>query len=156
MLPTLSSRAEENESLKANRSLESRDLVFREHHNARRIHLLGVYGAKRFETHFIHRNDQQSSKKDMGAQEPHSRGFHRRLQLYPPGYWESFDDVVNAINREKQLKRWRREKKEWLIVRKNPHWEDLAADWFAAETKGPSTALGMSKIEQKVPRLRSG
>ena len=85
-------------------------------------------------------------------------------------YWESFDDVVNAINREKQLKRWRREKKEWLIVRKNPHWEDLAVDWFDAatkgsldsarddkdRTKGPSTALGMTKIEQRVPRLRSG
>ncbi|MGC2448578.1 MAG: GIY-YIG nuclease family protein [Candidatus Sulfotelmatobacter sp.] len=56
-------------------------------------------------------------------------------------YWESFDDVVNAINREKQLKRWRREKKEWLIERKNPHWKDLAVDWYEAETKGPSTAV---------------
>jgi putative endonuclease len=28
--------------------------------------------------------------------------------------------MSNAINREKQLKRWRREKKEWLIARKNP------------------------------------
>ena len=27
-------------------------------------------------------------------------------------YWESFDDVANAIDREKQLKRWRREKKD--------------------------------------------
>ncbi|HTY84217.1 MAG TPA: GIY-YIG nuclease family protein [Silvibacterium sp.] len=56
-------------------------------------------------------------------------------------YWESFDDVVRAINREKQLKRWRREKKEWLITRKNPHWKDLAADWYERETKCPSTAV---------------
>lgn len=56
-------------------------------------------------------------------------------------YWESFDDVVNAINREKKLKSWRREKKEWLIQRQNPHWKDLAADWYEAETKGPSTAV---------------
>ena len=56
-------------------------------------------------------------------------------------YWESFDDVVNAINREKQLKRWRREKKEWLIERKNPHWNDLAVDWYEAKTQGPSTAV---------------
>ena len=54
-------------------------------------------------------------------------------------YWESFDDVTNAIDREKQLKRWRREKKDWLIERKNPHWRDLARDWYA-ETQGPSTA----------------
>lgn len=56
-------------------------------------------------------------------------------------YWESFDDVVNAINREKKLKGWRREKKEWLIQRQNPHWRDLAADWYVEETKGPSTAV---------------
>ena len=34
-----------------------------------------------------------------------------------------------AIRREKQLKRWRREKKVALIERKNPTWEDLSADW---------------------------
>lgn len=54
-------------------------------------------------------------------------------------YWESFDDVANAIDREKQLKRWRREKKMWLIARKNPRWQDLAADWYPSETQGPST-----------------
>ena len=47
-------------------------------------------------------------------------------------YWESFDDVRTAINREKQLKRWRREKKIWLIERLNPGWKDLAADWYDA------------------------
>jgi putative endonuclease len=53
-------------------------------------------------------------------------------------YWEGFDDVVNAINREKQLKGWRREKKLWLIARFNPGWKDLASDWYG--TQGPSTA----------------
>lgn len=53
-------------------------------------------------------------------------------------YWESFEDVRNAIDREKQLKRWRREKKLWLIERMYPGWKDLASDWF--ETQGPSTA----------------
>jgi hypothetical protein len=57
--------------------------------------------------------------------------------------WESFDDVANAIDREKQLKRWRRENKMWLIERKNPGWKDLAADWY--ETQGPSTSLGMTQ-----------
>ena len=56
-------------------------------------------------------------------------------------YWESYDDVVNAINREKQLKRWRREKKMWLIGKKNPKWQDLAADWYPAAAQGPSTAV---------------
>ena len=45
-------------------------------------------------------------------------------------YWEKHDSVAKAIAREKQLKRWRREKKLWLIERVNPQWRDLAADWF--------------------------
>jgi putative endonuclease len=56
-------------------------------------------------------------------------------------YWQSFDDVANAIDREKQLKRWRREKKMWLIERKNPDWTDLAADWYETRAQGPSTAV---------------
>jgi putative endonuclease len=56
-------------------------------------------------------------------------------------YWESFDDVANAIDREKQLKRWRREKKAWLIKKKNPLWKDLAADWYETEKQGPSSTL---------------
>jgi putative endonuclease len=45
-------------------------------------------------------------------------------------YWESYDNVYKAIAREKQLKRWRREKKLWLIAQFNPEWKNLAADWF--------------------------
>jgi putative endonuclease len=45
-------------------------------------------------------------------------------------YFEKFGSVGKAIAREKQLKRWRREKKMWLIEKMNPQWRDLAADWF--------------------------
>ena len=41
-------------------------------------------------------------------------------------YLEEFTDIKQAIAREKQLKRWRREKKVSLIERVNPHWVDLA------------------------------
>jgi putative endonuclease len=34
-----------------------------------------------------------------------------------------------AISREKQLKRWRREKKVKLIENINPHWNDLGENW---------------------------
>src|SRR5437764_15203992 len=39
---------------------------------------------------------------------------------------EEFNDVIQAIAREKQLKGWLRIKKVRLIERKNPHWDDLA------------------------------
>jgi len=46
-------------------------------------------------------------------------------------YYESFDAVVQAINREKQLKRWVRRKKIALIKSCNPRWQDLAEKWGA-------------------------
>jgi len=42
---------------------------------------------------------------------------------------ETFEHVESAIRREAEIKKWRREKKIALIEKKNPTWEDLAADW---------------------------
>lgn len=63
------------------------------------------------------------------------RGFTLDYDAVRLVYWESFDDVRSAIDREKQLKNWRREKKLKLIATMNPEWKDLAADWFAAPPK---------------------
>jgi len=41
-------------------------------------------------------------------------------------YFESTADVYSAIEREKQLKKWRREKKNNLIASQNPQWNDLS------------------------------
>jgi putative endonuclease len=43
-------------------------------------------------------------------------------------YFEAFNDVRNAIAREKQIKRWRRQKKLALIRTQNPEMRDLSAD----------------------------
>ncbi|HEX9971172.1 MAG TPA: hypothetical protein VGD14_03790 [bacterium] len=40
-------------------------------------------------------------------------------------YYEITEDVRIAIEREKQLKKWRREKKIALIENRNPQWRDL-------------------------------
>ena len=49
-------------------------------------------------------------------------GFTDQYQVERLLYYESFDEVVRAINREKQLKGWRRSKKIALIESLNPHW----------------------------------
>ena len=59
-----------------------------------------------------------------------NEGFTDQYNAVRLVYWERYDDVYKAIGREKQLKRWRREKKLWLIARLNPGWKNLAADWF--------------------------
>lgn len=71
-------------------------------------------------------------------------GFTSKYKLDRLVYWETFNDVKSAIAREKQLKRWTRIKKMQLIVRINPTWTDLAADWFSdfgeqRKCIGPST-----------------
>lgn len=38
--------------------------------------------------------------------------------------------MAEAIQREKQIKRWRRDWKLALIETQNPEWRDLAEDWF--------------------------
>lgn len=80
-------------------------------------------------------------------------------------YYESFDEVVRAINREKQLKGWRRSKKIALIESLNPHWVDLARGWFprmseSEASEGPSGSRGPSTPQTdshaRIRLLRSG
>ena len=56
-------------------------------------------------------------------------GFTSKFKACRLVYWESFDRVENAIDREKQLKRWRREKVH-LIEKQNRDWHDLSDGWF--------------------------
>jgi putative endonuclease len=46
-------------------------------------------------------------------------------------WFERYQYVGNAITREKQIKRWRREKKLALIKQANPDWVDLSEAWRA-------------------------
>ena len=60
----------------------------------------------------------------------HVEGFTSRYEVVRLLFWESYDDVHKALAREKQFKGWTRAKKIALIVQRNPHWLDLAADWY--------------------------
>jgi putative endonuclease len=84
-------------------------------------------------------------------------GFTTQYRCHRLVYYESFDDVNKAIDREKQLKRWNRTKKVWLIVRRNPTWEDLAAEWVHA-SHVPARKAGPTEALRLVPpiAIRSG
>ena len=56
-------------------------------------------------------------------------GFTRKYNVHKLVYYEYTNDVYSAISREKQLKKWRRSKKEELIRRMNPGWVDLSEKW---------------------------
>src|SRR5437899_5258565 len=58
------------------------------------------------------------------------RSFTNRYKVDRLVYYESFDDPRDAISREKEIKTWRREKKNDLVRGLNPKWEDLAKTLF--------------------------
>jgi putative endonuclease len=57
-------------------------------------------------------------------------GFTKRYNLTMLVYVETFPDPRSAIEREKQLKKWTRAKKDALIASLNPDWLDLSAEWY--------------------------
>jgi putative endonuclease len=54
--------------------------------------------------------------------EANSKHFTHRYKCKYLIYFEHYQDVNISIDREKQLKRWNRKKKEHLIKLKNPDW----------------------------------
>ena len=56
-------------------------------------------------------------------------GFSSKYNTDKLVYFEQTNDVYSAIAREKQLKGWTRKKKNDLIMKVNPEWEDLSAGW---------------------------
>lgn len=62
--------------------------------------------------------------------------FTRRYRVNTLVYAEEYQQIEEAIAREKQIKDWRRSKKNALVEAANPSWADL--------------------LEEKDPSLRSG
>ena len=54
-----------------------------------------------------------------------AKGFTKKYEVDRLVYFEQFDDAENAIEREKQLKKWNRAWKIRLIEEINPNWDDL-------------------------------
>lgn len=55
--------------------------------------------------------------------------FTRRYRVHRLVYFQSFQNIGDAIARETEIKKWRRKKKMALIEERNPTWEDLAQSW---------------------------
>ena len=54
-----------------------------------------------------------------------SEGFTKKYKVHRLVYFETTPSIYGAIQREKQLKQWRRQWKIELIEKKNPEWVDL-------------------------------
>ncbi|AZA51754.1 GIY-YIG nuclease family protein [Chryseobacterium sp. G0201] len=58
----------------------------------------------------------------------HELSFTAKYNLQKLVYWESFQEIGDAIFREKQIKAGSRQKKLDLINSINPEWRDLTDD----------------------------
>lgn len=52
-------------------------------------------------------------------------GFTKKYKISKLVYYEQTSSVESAILREKEIKKWRREKKNALVIKMNPQREDL-------------------------------
>ena len=70
------------------------------------------------------------------------RSFTKKYRVDRLVYYETFRNPRDAISREKEIKGWRREKKNDLVRRLNPKWEDLGEKLFRDRRRGPSLRSG--------------
>jgi putative endonuclease len=68
-------------------------------------------------------------------------GFTNRYRIHRLVYFDAYHDVKAAIACEKQIKMMSRAKKIALIEKRNPTWEDLAADSFAPYPQKADSSL---------------
>ena len=57
------------------------------------------------------------------------KGFTAKYNVSKLVYFEQTNNVTTAIEREKEIKKWRREKKNALVIEHNPQWLDLSETW---------------------------
>ncbi len=57
-------------------------------------------------------------------------GFTAKYNVHKLVYFEETNDVNAALAREKQIKGWKRDKKNRLIEENNPDWLDLSQEWY--------------------------
>src|SRR6516225_7735130 len=73
-------------------------------------------------------------------------GFTKTYTVNRLVYYECFDDPRDAIAREKEIKGWRREKKNALVEKLNPQWRDLSAGWYKERKVPPQPPPGAGPV----------
>ena len=72
--------------------------------------------------------------------------FVRQYGVFRLVYVETFDSPMDAIRREKQLKKWNRAWKIRLIEKQNPYWQDLSQTMFGMDSRLRGNDKGQGAI----------
>ena len=68
------------------------------------------------------------------------KGFTAKYNVDRLVYYELFENIRDAIAREKQIKGWLRDRKVAMIEAMNPRWRDLSEEWQAHRDASTSSA----------------
>lgn len=101
--------------------------------------LLGLYPHQHQPERHVCRRDEQPRKSDRSASRSFRESFTGRYNVTTLVYAEDYQYVEDAIAREKQIKGWRRSKKNELVEAVNPTWADLLE---VPPSKDPSLRSG--------------
>jgi putative endonuclease len=70
-------------------------------------------------------------------------GFTKQYNVNRLVWYDVTPNSRAAVEMERKIKSWRREKKVSLIEATNPGWQDLAVDWLPrSDQQGPSLRSG--------------
>jgi len=76
-------------------------------------------------------------------------GFTQRYNITRLAYYEGHDSIRSAIEREKQIKGWSRDKKITLVESMNPTWRDLAVEpewWLRTGRQGRDSSQARNDV----------
>jgi hypothetical protein len=90
------------------------------------MHVLRLHSREPPPRHLVHRGDQFASETTGGTSPGKGSSFVKAYGVFRLVYVESYERAEEAIAREKQLKRWKRDWKIELIERDNLEWRDLS------------------------------
>jgi putative endonuclease len=65
----------------------------------------------------------------MHKQKYYPKSFTKKYACTKLVYYEAYETLDEARQRERQMKKWRRSKKVGLIESMNPRWTDLSLSW---------------------------
>ncbi len=80
-----------------------------------------------------------------------TNSFSAKYNLWKLVYYEYTEYVSSALDREKEIKKWRREKKNELIKMMNPKWNDLFAeiDEYGGDFSHPILRLRRMRLRSR-------
>ena len=67
----------------------------------------------------------------------YERAFTLKYKCFLLVWFEEVDHYASALEKERQVKRWRKDWKQQLITSVNPEWKDLSAGWYQREELSP-------------------